>query len=1124
MKAQPSKTEHSISSDIEPAIDQHEGLESRQSEASDARNNLKQDLNESDDDSSGLSTTSDPESDRLSVEHNDEDHESEASQTREVADRYGERSPVNIYTKSDLSLEENNRVPEPDLGKKQALATPTDIDQTLPSSDQSRVDIDSEKGLLDIKTERSHGDLLTSCQLQPVSTASEVPSELLSVLEKREDFNVKSSLEDFGTPDYPRLPPDGHEFPENIGDYNLIECTRPSDSVPPPVAFDDNMESKIVTTIPGFASSRFGSDPVVDVRKDKVEIHAHGIPGQKTFYPAAPRPVGKKRLGAADAEKVKRKIETKETENEGRSAEKPVDLLQSGDASSDEFKPPLPKSSIPDIVPIIYSHSGENLESESLSLKSNAPMDASQGNTEASSVQLQSQISVTDSVFDGYDSLDRKLLSSPRSNNSDSGSRKSSISSDSESVTSDYTKKSYAPPLQSTRKESLVDTLEKKRRESLGSGMRLKGLQIPSRRSSSGSSPVKGLPTLVKPGKSLPVVGKNKPSSFLVQHGIKPPTLKKPDASKVSNVSKIRLQMEAQSYTNSQDLITPKSYKPMTWADTQVQEVDEDERAESGTEGNSTLSHVNTSGLEKTHVSEGPVTPQVAPPPEVELAYVKKQIEVKSESVRSSSPTNPSPAPRPTPVPKPRRSTSTEQEPPVAQVQDQENMVEIMVKSPPATLPKPRSNPKPDIPTKPDLPPKPKSRTSSTASDASSRTSSGLTSPRRPDDEYITTEELKEMSLSIVQKIISDSSAEIMKSSETDEPDSSPDVSTQPAASPVPEVARQPRYSLQFSRPLRQGPKPFSSAVSGSINPISFSTRDVTPLKEETTKQVLEEKNEEEPLSTNEQTDESDIVAPPAQYDDTSDGNVQVEEEEVYVAREEQTLSSPTRNQEENDTSLHLELDTGVMEDSDASTVIEVAPPVAFSSYPPPQETPEEETDVAPELPGIPPPTLPPSSPPPQPVPSLAADVSMDRVEEYMIKETETLTLISSSRIDTAYDSHDAHTARHQPEEVPDAPVEFQDTHISNIKEEAKEQSIIRGSQPVETPRVPASLSPAGCPRIRPLDLEDLSEGRGSILSSPDVAMMSPSPTPSDADSGIDTIKIETAKLEKGNLTSDSLV
>ena len=78
------------------------------------------------------------------------------------------------------------------------------------------------------------------------------------------------------------------------------------------------------------------------------------------------------------------------------------------------------------------------------------------------------------------------LLTSPRSySGSRPGSRRSSIGSDAGSIASDISAsmRGAAPPLKPARRESVIEALEKKRRESVGP--KLKGLQLPSRRASS---------------------------------------------------------------------------------------------------------------------------------------------------------------------------------------------------------------------------------------------------------------------------------------------------------------------------------------------------------------------------------------------------------------------------------------------------------------------------------------------------------------------------------------------------------------------------------------------------------------------------------------------------------------
>ena len=97
------------------------------------------------------------------------------------------------------------------------------------------------------------------------------------------------------------------------------------------------------------------------------------------------------------------------------------------------------------------------------------------------------------------------LLTSPRSyTGSRPSSRRSSLGSDAGSLASDLSMRGAAPPLKPARRESVIETLEKKRRESIGP--KLKGLQVPSRRASTGTAvigPMKALPTIA----TLPSIG-----------------------------------------------------------------------------------------------------------------------------------------------------------------------------------------------------------------------------------------------------------------------------------------------------------------------------------------------------------------------------------------------------------------------------------------------------------------------------------------------------------------------------------------------------------------------------------------------------------------------------------------
>ena len=117
-------------------------------------------------------------------------------------------------------------------------------------------------------------------------------------------------------------------------------------------------------------------------------------------------------------------------------------------------------------------------------------------------VQSKDDSGVFDTTVASSLDLEDRMLMSPGSRSSTS-SRRSSISDFSFSGMRDLQQGRCAPPLQSTRRMSLLNTLEREKRAS-SSGSKLKGLQIPSRKSSTETSTTE-----------MPVIGKDVPTTTL---------------------------------------------------------------------------------------------------------------------------------------------------------------------------------------------------------------------------------------------------------------------------------------------------------------------------------------------------------------------------------------------------------------------------------------------------------------------------------------------------------------------------------------------------------------------------------------------------------------------------------
>ena len=1099
----------------------------------------------------------------------------------------------------------------------------TEKSATVASLDPA-VDIEKvEESSVNVSTNSSGSDSDSCDDLVTASTAAISPTsaEFSSCAEgpeptPQEDRAARrmstqsTGSSDLGTPDYPRLPPDGHEFPERVTNGDSIEIQSSSDSVPPPAAFKDSMEEKEPHTISALSSGHKDGD---EDQQNKADITARRIPGQSTFYPAAPRPVTR-RASPAPPPVAPRKYHPEhklkdnvgiphtgyetapvppagftddQSEDLSHTLVSPVDLLTSEGSNNQAST----KSSIPDLVPVgdqgdmnSSKHIQEIGDSSSLlyvavdnskdilpEVFSDTPELLPPASPEQITVAHASMTS--DSVFDENNGTNIQMLASPRGQtSSNSGSRRSSIGSDSGSVSSEN-KKAIAPPLQGTRKESVIDTLEKKRRESMGA--KLKGLQVPSRRLSSGSSSSTSvLPTLTtKTQAGLPPIGDKRRSLGLIGlKPFKPPTLKKPNADSDSNVSKIRAHIETQSQVQTSELFKPKPFKPIGFSSTNKPNTEPRQRRPI-----------------KVYDNPEPITLKWKEEM-IAVSAERRQMELKAlppvEAPYVSARTPPVPAPRP----RVRSKTQPEYE-----------KVEVPpLKSPPPTLPKPTVRPvpasRPEIAvqsSRPEVHLKPKSRTSSDASDTSSL--SDVTSPTSPRQQMdypasaaseahvevsvehdLHTEPLVVSPLALSPRGSSDQSSTTSSVSSSSSLDaqsfqkiSAPGVLNEedlPASKSI-EIKTAHRFLLQPSQPLRQGPRPFfcvsptsvpKSEESTQPEPLMMEADEVTEeLIQPVVKMVVKPESVVEPrvepvlesaiepiyvptidssadsigepvieeliepsVAPKQQVhvfeavdvEEDIVMAPPAQYEDTP------EEDHAKAFRETITEVSvttiSTSVEDAGESAAPLDVDSVMTEDSDASTVVEVAPAAIFTP-PPPDLLPQSIAEVSdfdefivPPLPAEGPPPLP-SSPAPPPPEFAFLGVATDH-QEIIMEEVRVIEVLHPV-VDRA------------PGDVLDSPtnlVEFTDESEGPIlpppQLEVPESSSDHPEDTQEASVGSMEAPPGDAAKTHPPDLEDLSEGRGSILSSPEGALSPPSPTPSDADSGIDSAKSDSARHERG--------
>ncbi len=294
----------------------------------------------------------------------------------------------------------------------------------------------------------------TSEQSSLESTPKSSPIKHLTEESERR-MSELSTDSDLGAPSFPRLPPDGHEFPEKVINGDSVDITYTS----PTAVYlesDNNMNMEL-------NKNAFGQN-FDDSNKENVDVSEI--------------------VSMTETEQIKNKM----TERE--------DVFLENIPSLPSSVPPIPAYNMN--IEIDNAKKMDFMEVESEKCHSNFTSDSEESemtisslasDSTASTVELITATQMTDmnrsTVQDGlhrsslYGSAS-SLTNQPRR----SSSRRSSFSSDSGSDLG----RIAAPPLQRTRRESVVETLEKKRRESMGP--RLKGLQIPSRKSSSISSVV----------------------------------------------------------------------------------------------------------------------------------------------------------------------------------------------------------------------------------------------------------------------------------------------------------------------------------------------------------------------------------------------------------------------------------------------------------------------------------------------------------------------------------------------------------------------------------------------------------------------------------------------------------
>ena len=826
-----------------------------------------------------------------------------------------------------------------------------------------------------------------------------------------------------------------------------------------------------------------------------------------------------------------------------------------------------------------------------------------------SPVMDQSDLSSSASSLPTVKSL---LLTSPRSySGSRSGSRRSSIGSDAGSIASDISSfmRGAAPPLKPARRESVIETLEKKRRESIGP--KLKGLQVPSRRASTGaqSGPMKALPTLA----GLPAIGEKK------GFGIKPFRSVQPFSRKIDSTTDSKTERNSAEVTLRATTLKIQDPK-QRWSYHGPDSVFESPSVETTTTfGNQPplASKVNQRD-EQFEIKPIEAKPVAAPRsfktseqrgtgsrPSFHISVnTPENAQLKSDNERPMSPKSP---PRTAPKPTMRKPITVEI--PSSRNIDVKEHRALSPKSPPPTAPKPKPRDtqhnlaidyetnasKPSLPPKPQITSKPKTSSSSESSlkyPLLSPTSprsvveeeiqpvtsqrikppvpelpsspSGITGTNTEDNRPVMTEEDPVKSPADISDLLQQ---DLLISSNRINQTTSPRSLYTPVNEP--EI-----HAIISSRTIKtettvtffpSSPKPFLQQTLPSesqvMKPEERRTISPSPVKVSETREII--KLETDPSTHS----EPDIVKnteanPSLGYISPSPlGNVSsptspptqgpIPYHRIRVPSDAQEkddtshVAPPSADERHHTFSLTLNVTPmrqgpkpfgatsptgdisitgaewvtakkdcdgdkdigGGEEDELAQSQVETASPLLISID-------DGNLQDVPPLPGTPPPSLPDCAPPPIPSGSHLMDDDVGQLSpaESGIKmdgsASDSATLESQS-IDSLEDGLDYISSVQS---------------SSNHSKTESEISIVP-SVDLSKPDSPASSTATLIqlngdePRkagLKGFDAEDTSEGRTSILSSPAGQVLSPSPTPSDADSGIGSNRSDIHKSDKG--------
>ena len=753
------------------------------------------------------------------------------------------------------------------------------------------------------------------------------------------------------------------------------------------------------------------------------------------------------------------------------------------------------------------------------------------------------------------------LLTSPRSySGSRPGSRRSSIGSDAGSIASDISAsmRGAAPPLKPARRESVIEALEKKRRESVGP--KLKGLQLPSRRASSSgqSGPIKALPTIA----GLPAVGEKKAFGIKPFRSVQPFSHKITDGVGNSNTTEVTLRTttlqirkprDRWSYHGSDSVFDSpgsdttafdKHHPLLIKTDTtdrkpvEVKPVatfesfnkDEQNETKSGPSFHITVNKVET--------TDDTLMPK-KPPPTAPKPAVHKPITIEVSS----------------------RNTDAKQH------------GALSPKSPPPTAPKPKSKEnlphadhqliatatvatsKPSLPAKPQLKPKPKTSSSSEGSPMSP-----LLSPTSP--RSVAEEEIRPIVFERTKPQIQDDLAPVQHEDLTSSSDISDllghdlEVASDRMAKPMsPASPRSPVQEPEIHAIIRSRTVKTETTVTFFPTPTKmFLEPEILPSESQTIK--AEERKTLSPLpvkvsetreiikiQANSSVDQHDIP----DITETNNRN----NSHGYTSPLSPSSPPPTQgpipfhrvnasNVEEKETtttSTHIASTPQDPTHHTFSLTLNVAPvrqgPLPFGTSPKQQDCDgkmeneknrptlkvyEANAGHVPPLPGAPPPGLPDCPPPPIPGSThlVEDDIGQLSPAESGIRmdgsASDSATLESQS-IDSLEDGLDYISSVPSSSNHSKTESEISITpsiDLSKPDSPASSSTLIQlsGDESHLQPRKAYSRSYNG---------EETSEGRASILGTPDGQALSPSPTPSETDSGIGSNKCDTYKTDKGS-------